>query len=67
MKYIYLVSFILALPLMWNVLLALRFEGIFKKGSIWQIRCAYILVTVILSHFLAETIYTFTNSIYALF
>jgi uncharacterized membrane protein YwzB len=67
MEYIYLISFLLSIPLIWNILFTLRFEGLFKSGKIWQIRCAYIIVTVIISHFLAEAVYNFVNSIYSLF
>lgn len=67
MEYLYLCSFLLSLPLIWNILFTLRFEGLFKSGKVWQIRCAYIIVTVIVSHFLAEAIYSFANSVYSLF
>ncbi len=67
MDYVYIIIFLLGLPLFWNILFSLRFENIFQKGKIWQIRCAYILVTIILSHFLADAISSFVNNINALF
>lgn len=67
MEYIYLTAFLLSLPIIWNVLLQLRFEKLFKSGKVWQIRAAYIIVTVILSHFVADAIYTFSTSIFGMF
>ena len=67
MKYLYVFTFLLSIPFMWNILFSLHFEGLFQKGKIWQIRCAYIFATIILSHFLASAISTFVNNIYALF
>ena len=67
MQYLYVFTFLLALPFVWNILFSLRFESLFQKGKIWQIRAAYVIVTIILSHFLADSINTFVNNIYALF
>lgn len=67
MQYLYVFTFLLSLPLVWNILFSLRFEGLFQKGKLWQIKAAYIIVTIILSHFLADAINTFVNNIYALF
>jgi uncharacterized membrane protein YwzB len=67
MNYIYIFSFLLTLPLVWNILYSLRFEGIFKNGKIWQIRVAYVIVTIVVSHLLASAVDTFTNNIYRLF
>lgn len=67
MEYVYVFTFLLGIPLFWNILFALRFESIFQKGKVWQIRLAYVLVSIILSHLLAEGINLFVNNIYALF
>ena len=67
MEYLYIFIFLISIPVIWNILVSLKFEGVFKKGKIWQIRCAYFAVTLILSHLLAISIETFSNSIYALF
>ena len=67
MQYLYVFTFLLSLPLVWNILFSLRFEGLFQKGKLWQIKAAYIIVTIILSHFFADAINTFVNNIYALF
>ena len=66
MDYTYVFTFLISIPLIWNILFSLHFESVFEKGKIWQIRCAYIFATVILSHFLASAISTFVNNIYAL-
>ena len=67
MNYVYVFTFLISLPIVWNILFSLHFEGVFQKGKIWQIRCAYVLVTIILSHFIADAISTFVNNINALF
>lgn len=67
MEYLYLFIFILSMPIVWNILISLKFEGLFKNGKVWQIRCAYFFVTLIISHFLASAIETFSNHIYSLF
>lgn len=67
MSYMYVFSFLLCIPLIWNILYSLRFENLFKKDHIWQIKTAYVIVTIIVSHLLASAIDTFTNNIYALF
>ena len=67
MQYIYVFTFLLSIPFVWNILFSLRFEGLFQKGKIWQIRAAYVISTIILSHFLADAVNSFVNNIYALF
>ena len=67
MQYVYVFTFLLSIPLVWNILFSLRFEQLFQKGKIWQIRTAYVIATIVLSHFLADAINTFVINIYALF
>ena len=67
MQYLYVFTFLISIPFVWNILFSLRFEGMFEKGKIWQIRAAYVILTIVLSHFLADAINTFVNNIYALF
>ena len=67
MDYVYVFTFLLSIPLVWNILFSLRFETNFKSGKIWQIRVAYIIVTIIVSHLLASAISEFINNFYALF
>ena len=67
MQYIYVFTFLLAMPLVWNILYSLRFETVFKSGKIWQIKIGYILLTLICSHLIAEAIDTFVKSFSALF
>ena len=67
MQYIYVFTFLLALPLVYNILYSLRFETVFKNGKVWQIKIGYILLTLICSHLLAEMLNTFVNSFVALF
>lgn len=67
MQYLYIFTFLLSMPLVWNILYSLRFEGLFKNGRIWQIKVAYIIVTLVVSHLIADAINTFVNSFYSLF
>ena len=67
MNYLYIFTFLLSIPFIWNILFSLRFEGLFQKGKIWQIRAAYVISTIVVSHLLASVISTFVNNIYALF
>ena len=67
MDYLYVFTFLIALPLIWNILFSLRFENLFKSGKVWQIRAAYIIATIIISHLLASALSEFVNNIYALF
>ena len=67
MQYIYVFTFLLALPLVYNILYSLRFETVFKNGKVWQIKIGYIFLTLICSHLLAEMLSTFVNSFVALF
>lgn len=67
MDYIYVFTFLLSLPLIWNILFSLHFETLFQSGKVWQIKAAYIIVTIIISHLFASAISEFVNNIYALF
>ena len=64
---IYIVTFLLSLPLVWNILYAFRFETLFKQGRVMQIRIAFLVATFIFSHLLAQTLYTFLTFFYNLF
>lgn len=67
MEYIYVFTLLISIPLVWNILYSLRFENLFKAGRVWQIKAAYIIVTLIISHLLADMLNTFINSFYSLF
>ena len=67
MDYTYVFTFLLSIPLIWNILFSFRFENLFKSGKVWQIKAAYVIVTITLSHLLAESFSTFVNNINALF
>ena len=67
MQYLYIFTFLLSIPLIWNILYSLRFESLFQNGKIWQIKTAYVITTVVVSHLLASAITTFANNIYGLF
>ena len=67
MEYVYIFTLLISIPLVWNILYSLRFEGLFKSGKVWQIKAAYIIVTLCVSHILADMMNTFLNSFYSLF
>ena len=67
MDYVYVFTFLLSIPFIWNILFSFRFENLFKSGKVWQIRAAYVISTIVVSHLLASAISTFVNNIYALF
>ncbi len=50
----YLIVFLASLPLVFQILMALNLESKFKKNQIWQIKAAYIIVTIVVSHLVAE-------------
>ncbi len=67
MDYVYVFTFLIGIPLVWNILFSFRFENLFKSGKVWQIKVAYIIVSLVISHLLSEAISTFVNNINALF
>ena len=66
MEHIYLFTFLISLPIIWNVLMALRLDSLFNQGHILQIRIAYALATLIGAHLVAISIDSFANAIYRL-
>lgn len=66
MEHIYLFTFIIFIPVVWNILMALRFESLFKQGHVWHIRLAYALVSLVGAHLVAVSIESFANAIYRL-
>lgn len=66
MEHIYLFTFLIALPIIWNVLITLRIDSFFSQGKVLQIRIAYALVTLIGAHLVAISIESFANAIYRL-
>ena len=67
MDYVYVFTFLLSIPFIWNILFSFRFEYLFISGKVWQIRAAYFIVTLIISHLLSDAIATFVNNVNALF
>jgi len=60
-NWIYLIVFLISIPVTWFILLASNLEKCFKQGRILEIRIAYILLTLIFSHLLASCISTFVS------
>ena len=67
MEYIYIVAFLIFIPIIWNILYALRFESLFQQGKVTMIRAAYVVVSFIGAHLMAKAIETFYLAIYNLF
>lgn len=61
--FIYMSCLLVSLPFVYQIVTSLRLEEIFKKGKIWQIKSAYFILTIIISHFLA----TFFEKITSIF
>lgn len=53
-KIIYICLLIIFIPINFKVLMKLKLEKRFEQGAIWQIKYAYIVVTIIISHFMAD-------------
>lgn len=51
---IYLLLLVTFIPINFHVLSKLHLEKKFNQGAIWQIKYAYIVITILLSHFMAE-------------
>ena len=55
-KYIYVAVFLLFIPIVFKILMALHIEHKFEKGAIWQIKCAYILGTILIAELLTQAV-----------
>jgi len=55
---LFLIFFLIA----FFVIIATRLEELFKKGSIWQIRVAQIIIAVLVAYLLATAIMSLVNS-----
>ena len=51
---LYLFFVLFFIPINFTVLRKIRIEKKFEQGSIWQIRYAYIVISILVAHFLAE-------------
>ncbi len=67
MEYIYIITFLLFIPIIWNILYVLRFESLFQQGKVTQIKVAYFLISLIGAHLVAEAIESFSKAIFNLF
>jgi len=52
--YIYFILLLLFIPVNFKVLLALNIEKKFKRDQIWQIKYTYIVISVLVSHWMAS-------------
>ena len=59
--YVYLVLLIVFIPINFHVLTKLHIEKKFEQNSIWQIKYAYIVISILLSHFIAEFLVGLSN------
>ena len=60
--YVFAITFLVCIPLIWFILLASRLEEAFKKGKVWQIRAAYVIITLAVSGLLALIMETFVRT-----
>lgn len=56
---VYFILLIMFFTINFNILRALNFENIFKKNHIWQIKAAYIILSLAFAHILAEILMKF--------
>ncbi|HAX73929.1 MAG TPA: hypothetical protein DCY20_10440 [Firmicutes bacterium] len=65
--YFTIIWYIVMLPIVWKVLLATRLEQLFKKGSTFEIKFLYIILTVVISKLFVDyflTLFTLIKQIY---
>ncbi|WP_026391520.1 DUF1146 family protein [Haploplasma modicum] len=55
----YFILLILFFAINFNVLKALNIENFFKKNHVWQIKAAYIILSLAFAHILAEILMKF--------
>lgn len=61
-KLTYTCLFLIFLLIAYFVLIASRLEELFKKGSIWQIRIAQVIISLIIAYICATAIMSLINS-----
>jgi uncharacterized membrane protein YwzB len=54
---IYISSFCFFSVITYQILLASRINEAFKQGKIWQIRVAYVLISLVTSYLISELLY----------
>ena len=67
MEYLYIITFLIFIPIIWNILYSLRFESLFQQGKVTMIRAAYVAVSIIGAHLIAEAFESFSKAILNLF
>lgn len=55
-QYIFIVVFLLFIPIVFKLLRSLKFEHLFQQGKVFEIRCAYILATILISEILTQAL-----------
>ncbi len=56
---IYLTAFFVFVPIIFHLLFKLKFQTLFQSNKIWEIKLAYLLLTLALAHLLASFIEKF--------
>ena len=55
-QYIFIVVFLLFIPIVFKLLRSLKFEHLFQQGKVFEIICAYILATILISEILTQAL-----------
>lgn len=55
-KLIFALIFIIVFAISYFVVIATRFENLFKQGKVWQIRVGQILLSLIIAFFVTEAL-----------
>lgn len=58
-NYIYLIGVLCFLPLTFHILFKLKFQNLFKANNIWEIKVAYLLLSLSFAHILASLVERF--------
>ncbi len=55
-KFTFAIIFIAAFIISYFIILATRFENLFKQGKIWQIRIGQIILALIIAYFITQAL-----------
>ena len=55
-KLVFALIFIIMFAITYFVVIAIRFENLFKQGKVWQIRAGQILLSLIIAFFVTQAL-----------
>lgn len=63
-NYIYFIGFLFSFPIVFRILFKLKFQELFKANNIWEIKVAFVIISLCICHLLGsfmEKFYLITN------